>query len=257
MAEFTEYDEGTPCWVDLMTPDLERAKRFYGELFGWEFTDTGEEGGHYHLATKNGKQVAGIGPKQPDQPGPAVWVTYLWADDADAVSQRVNKAGGNVFMGPMDVPGAGRMALAADSTGAVFGVWQGREHRGSQLANEPGSFTWNENLNDNPTAARSFYEQVFDYEYDKFPDFPGEYHTFKVKGRQRGGIGAKPAQIPAGTPNFWNTYFSVADSDAAVAAVTRLGGKVMVPPTDTSVGRMAVVEDVAGTGFSIISVPKA
>ncbi|HEV2344088.1 MAG TPA: VOC family protein, partial [Actinocrinis sp.] len=92
---------------------------------------------------------------------------------------------------------------------------------------------------------------------DKFPDFPGEYHTFKIKGQQRGGIGAKPAQIPAGTPNFWNTYFSVADVDAAVTTVTRIGGKVMLPPTDMSVGRMAVVEDMAGSGFSIISMPKS
>ncbi len=256
MAQFTGYDEGTPCWIDLMTPDLEAAKRFYAELFGWEYIDTGEAGGGYQLATKNGMQVAGIGPKQPDQPGPAVWVTYLWADDADAVSQRVTKAGGNVFMGPMDVPGAGRLALAADPTGAVFGIWQGREHRGAQLANEPGAFTWNENLNDDPGRARAFYEQVFGYEYEEFKAVTGEYHTFKVQGEQRGGIGAKPAQIPAGTPNFWNTYFSIADTDAAAATVTRNGGKVKLPPTDTPVGRMAVVEDMAGSEFSIISLPK-
>jgi hypothetical protein len=256
MAEFTGYDEGTPCWMDLMSPDLEQAKRFYGELFGWEYTDTGDAGMGYQLATRSGKQVAGLGQKQPDQQGPAVWVTYLWADDADAVCQRIEKAGGNVFMPPMDVPGAGRMALAADSTGAVFGVWQGREHRGAQLANEPGSFTWNENLNDDPSRARTFYEQVFGYEYDKFPDFPGEYHTFKVNGQMRGGIGGKPPQMPAGSPNFWNNYFSVADTDAAAATVTRNGGKVLVPPTDTPVGRMAVVEDPMGTGFAIISVPK-
>jgi uncharacterized protein len=257
MAEFTGYDEGTPCWIDLMTPDLERAMRFYTDLFGWEYIDTGEAGGHYQLATKNGKQVAGIGQKTPDQPGPAVWVTYLWADDADDVAARVMKAGGNMLMAPMDVPGAGRMALAQDSTGAVFGIWQGREHRGAQLGNEPGSFTWNENLSDDPGRARAFYEEVFGYEFDKFPDYPGEYHTFMVKGKQRGGIGAKPPQVPPGTPNFWGTYFSVADTDEAVATVTRNGGAVRVPPTDMSVGRMAVVEDMSGTQFAIISLPKS
>ena len=254
MAEITGYDEGTPCWVDLMSPDLEAAKRFYGELFGWEYIDTGEAGGGYQLATKNGKMVAGLGQQMPDQTGPAVWTTYLWADDADSVGERIAKAGGNVFMGPMDVPNAGRMSLAVDSTGAAFGIWQGREHRGAQLANEPGSFTWNENLNDDPSAARSFYEQVFDYGYEAFPDSPDEYYTFMVKGQQRGGIGAKPAQTPAGTPNFWNTYFSVADTDEAAATVTRNGGKVLLAPMDMPVGRMAVVQDMAGSQFSIISV---
>jgi len=256
MVEFTGYDEGTPCWVDLMTPDLEQAKHFYGELFGWRFNDSGEEFGHYNLALKDGKVVAGIGPRQPGQPGPAVWVTYLWADDADAVAARVVKAGGNVFMGPMDVPNAGRMALALDSTGAAFGIWQGREHRGSQLANEPGAFTWNEDLNDDPAKARSFYEQVFDYTYESMPQWPGEYHMFKVNGEVRGGIGAKPAEVPAGVPNFWNTYFSVADADEAVATVARNGGSVAQGPFDTSVGRMAVVMDGSGTQFSLIAVPK-
>ena len=257
MAEFTGYDEGSPCWVDLMTPDLERAKHFYGELFGWRFEDSGEEFGHYNLALKDGKVVAGIGPQQPGQPGPAAWVTYLWADDADTVAARVVKAGGKVFMGPMDVPNAGRMALALDTTGAAFGIWQGREHRGAQLANEPGSFTWNENLNDEPAKARSFYEQVFGYTYESMPDWPGEYHMFKVKDEVRGGVGAKPGEVPAGVPNFWNTYFSVADADAAVATVTRNGGSVAQGPFDTPVGRMAVVLDPGGTQFSLIAVPKS
>jgi predicted enzyme related to lactoylglutathione lyase len=250
MVEFKGYDEGTPCWVDLMTPDVGRAKRFYTDVFGWDFTDTGME---YHIATVRGKQVAGLGQQQPDQPGPSVWVTYLWADDADSVGDRVTKAGGNVFMGPMDVPGAGRMALALDSTGAAFGIWQGREHRGAQLANEHGAFTWNENMNDAPDKAREFYRDVYGYEYDEMPGWPGGYHTFKVNGAIRGGIGAKPQQVPEGAPNFWNNYFAVADTDAAVAKITESGGSITVPPMDTPAGRMAVAADPAGAGFCVIA----
>jgi len=256
MVEFTGYDEGTPCWVDLMTPDLERAKRFYTELFGWEYIDTGEAGGGYLLASVNGKQVAGLGQQQPEQAGqPSVWVTYLWADDADSVGDRVTKAGGNVFVGPMDVPGAGRMSLALDSAGAAFGIWQGREHRGAQLGNEPGAFTWNENLSDEPASAREFYREVYGYEYDAVPDYPGGYNMFKVNGEVRGGFGPKPPTIPSGAPNFWNTYFSVVDTDAAVATVTRNGGSVMIAPMDMPYGRMAGVTDATGAGFCVIAAP--
>lgn len=257
MVEFTGYDEGTPCWVDLMTPDVEVAQRFYGGLFGWQFTDTGEASGGYLLATMGGKLVAGIGKQPEEQPGPSAWTTYLWTDDADAAVARIAEAGGRVFVGPMDVPGAGRMAIAADSTGAVFGVWQGREHRGAALANEPGAFTWNENVNDDPTAARAFYEKVFGYTYDKFPDWPVPYDVFKVDDTVRGGIGEKPAEGRAITPNSWNTYFSVSDTDAAVEAATTHGGVIMIPPTDTVAGRMACIVDPEGAPFSIISVPKA
>ena len=47
-------------------------------------------------------------------------------------------------MDPFDVFDAGRMTVAQDPTGAVFGIWQAGEHHGAELANEPGSVTWNE-----------------------------------------------------------------------------------------------------------------
>ena len=36
MPEFTEYAPGTPCWVDVTSPELDRTISFYSELFGWE-----------------------------------------------------------------------------------------------------------------------------------------------------------------------------------------------------------------------------
>ena len=52
---------GAPCWLDLMTSDVDRAKDFYGKLLGWEFEQGDEEKyGGYVTATKNGELVAGI-----------------------------------------------------------------------------------------------------------------------------------------------------------------------------------------------------
>jgi predicted enzyme related to lactoylglutathione lyase len=253
MTEISGYDEGTPCWVDLVTPDVEAAQHFYGLLFGWGFADTGEATGNYRLASVRGKVVAGVSKQQPESMGPSAWTTYLWAHDADAVASRVAGAGGRLLVGPVDVPGAGRVAVASDSAGAVFGLWQGRENRGAELANEPGAFAWNENLTDDPAAARAFYQEVFGYSYERLPDWPVEYDIFKIGGARRGGIGAKPAQVRAITPNSWNTCFSVADTDAAAEAATGNGGIVIIPPADTAVGRMAVVVDPQGASFSVIS----
>jgi uncharacterized protein len=47
-------------------------------------------------------------------------------------------------------------------------------------------------------------------------------------------------------------YFAVEDIDAAVAKATELGGKVAVEPTDTPVGRFAVLNDPHGAVFSVI-----
>ena len=52
------YAPGTPSWVDLATPDVEAATRFYNQIFGWTSQDLGEEAGHYNMFFRNGKMVA-------------------------------------------------------------------------------------------------------------------------------------------------------------------------------------------------------
>ena len=52
-----------------------------------------------------------------------MWMTYLATADADATAAKIKGGGGQLVMEPMDVMDAGRMAVAVDPAGAVFGVW--------------------------------------------------------------------------------------------------------------------------------------
>jgi predicted enzyme related to lactoylglutathione lyase len=74
----------------------------------------------------------------------------------------------------------------------------------------------------------------------------------KVDGRPVGGIAGHPPMIPDGTPSFWNTYFSVADADAAVRAVEQGGSEVLVPVRPAPYGRQAVVRDNGGAGLVLV-----
>ena len=100
---------------------------------------------------------------------PPHWTTYIASDDADATAEKIRGAGGTVFAEPFDVFDSGRMTIAQDPTGAVFGVWQAREHIGAELANEPGTLNWNECQTDDPAKAAAFYKDVFGYEVDEAP----------------------------------------------------------------------------------------
>jgi hypothetical protein len=77
----------------------------------------------------------------------------------------------------------------------------------------------------------------------------------KLGGTEVGGIGELDNSHPAGVPAHWSVYFSVEDTDAAVAEVTSLGGTAIRPPWDTPYGRMAVVADDQGAVFSVIMAP--
>jgi predicted enzyme related to lactoylglutathione lyase len=115
----TRWPAGTPCWVDVSVDDVPKAIAFYQALFGWDIQAGGPDAGGYAVCHRSGRIVAGIGPKFGLPDAPSAWTTYLAADDADAVADKIKAAGGQVAQGPMDVMEEGRMAVAFDSTGAA------------------------------------------------------------------------------------------------------------------------------------------
>jgi uncharacterized protein len=248
MPERDSYDPGTPSWVDLTTPDLDGALRFYGGLFGWEFEDQGEEAGHYHQALKHGKRVAGIGPNQPGSPPMAFWTTYLTGTDVDAHAAAIAEAGGNVTFGPMQVLEAGRMVAAQDPAGAMFGIWEPGEHKGAQLVNEHGTLGWNELLTPDLDGAVRFYGALFDYAFEGLPEDPSGYRLLKLGERFVGGIWT----VTDGTPPHWVTYFKFDEVDSGFERARELGGELLGEPSDSTYGRYGAVRDPQGAVFLLI-----
>jgi uncharacterized protein len=249
----TAWPAGTPCWVDLGVDDIARARAFYSALFGWQIPAGPPEAGGYSIGEVNGGQVAGIGPKMGPAGMPTVWTTYLATDDADETAERIAAADGHLIVEPFDVMDAGRMAMASDPGGAVFGIWQAGAHIGAQLANTPGALIWNENMSRSFDGNKAFYRAVFGYTYSDIAAGDFRYATIDLDGRTVGGIGEIGAGQPPEAPAHWSAYFAVDDTDAAAAKVTQLGGSVIAPPLDTPYGRMAVVSDDQGGVFSVMA----
>jgi uncharacterized protein len=245
------YAPGTPMWVDHTSKDVQASAKFYGELFGWQATDLGEEAGHYTMFTLNGKQVAATTPPMsPDTP--PSWSTYIATENAAATAEKVKAAGGQVLVEPFAVMDQGTMGVFMDPTGAVFCVWQPAAHKGSEIANQPGSFCWNELQTRDLAAAKNFYPKVFGYgiHANPMPD-GGEYVEWQINGRSVAGGQAMTMQ-PAEVPSHWLVYFAVTNTDATVAKTQQLGGKVLAPAMDIPQGRMAVLMDPQGAAFAII-----
>jgi len=251
----TRWPAGTPCWVDVSVDDVPKAIAFYQALFGWNIELGGPEVGGYSIAHQDGRIVAAISPKMAGPGAPTVWTTFLATDDADATADKIKGAGGQVLAGPMDVMEEGRMAVAMDPAGAAFGLWQGARTTGLGVANEPGALTWNEQLSRDFAGSQAFYQAVFGYGYQDMSGDGFTYATLMVDGHEVGGIGEYPEGTPAEMPAAWGAYFAVTDTDAAMAKVTELGGRVVQPPMDTPFGRIGVVADNQGAVFSLITPP--
>ncbi|MGW0040564.1 VOC family protein [Rhodococcus sp. NPDC003348] len=244
----TNQPLGTPTWIDLGIPDLDRAMSFYGAVFGWEFDIGPEEAGRYTMCLLRGKKVAALMPNPDPVATEFWWSVYLATADVDETVARATDAGGIVLAEPMDVMGEGRMAIVRDPSGAQFGLWQGFAHVGCELVNEPNTLLRNDLVTPNPGPARTFYSAVFDFTLDGNEDLPGMDFTFlrRPDGHEIGGI----LGDPTASGSAWGTLFQVVDADKAVAAARAAGGTAK-NATDMKYGRTAEITDPFGATFTV------
>jgi predicted enzyme related to lactoylglutathione lyase len=269
------YPAGVPCWVDTTVPDPDAAAAFYSGLFGWECENVmpAGESAKYFIARIGGGSVAAIGSTPPDAPDLAVWNTYIWSDDVDALAPTVVAAGGKVIDEPFDVFAAGRMGVFADPEGAVFCVWQPGQNRGAEVVNVHGALNFNTLSTRQLETAREFYGSVFGWDV---LDLGGDGRMWTLPGygdhleeKVSPGMRESMAQMgaPAGfedvvaavepiaaddteTPAHWGVTFAVDNADDAAARASELGGTILQPPTDLPWVRSTVIADPQGAIFT-------
>lgn len=114
---------GAISWSELMTNDVDAAKTFYGQLFGWHFEDAPMEEMTYTIVKANGEEVAGI-MTIPSEAGPmpAAWGVYVTVDDVDAAAEKAVALGGKIFVPPQDIPEVGRFCVIGDPQGAFISM---------------------------------------------------------------------------------------------------------------------------------------
>lgn len=246
------WPEGTPAWTDLVTTDRAAALTFYGGLLGWDLVDGGPAVGGYVQASVGGRAVAGLGEAVAGEPVPnASWTTYLAVDDADATIERVVAAGGTVLTPGTDLAGFGRIAVVADPTGGVVGLWQATAHTGAQLVGEPGAMCWNELMTSDLGVAETFYAEIFGYTLEDLAGPGFDYVGLRLDGQTVAGIGAVSEEMSQ-TPAHWLTYFAVASADEAAERAEALGGALVGEVRDSTYGRMAVLSGPEGERFAVI-----
>ena len=250
MAETDKHKPGAFSWVELTTTDQYAAKAFYTSLFGWtlqEFPMGPDD--IYTMFLLNGRVAAAAYTMREDEKAmhiPPHWNLYINVDDADAAAKKASELGAKVLAQPFDVGEHGRSAVIQDPTGAVFMIWQPKQHPGIGVKDEPGSFCWADLNTPDPKAAGDFYSKLLGWEIEPSRDSSGYLHI-KNAGDYIGGIPPRDMQDPNAPPH-WMIYLQVADCDASTAKAKELGAKVYLGPmTMEKVGRITVLADPQGS----------
>ena len=116
-------EHGTLCWSELNTRNLDAAKKFYTDVFGWGWGG-GDDYGEFMVGDR---VVGGAMPMTPDRFPPEVpehWLVYFAVDDVNAAVATIKANGGTTMMDPFDAGEVGTMVVAMDPQGAVFAVIQ-------------------------------------------------------------------------------------------------------------------------------------
>jgi predicted enzyme related to lactoylglutathione lyase len=142
------------------------------------------------------------------------------------------------------------MALGTDPTGAVFALWEARDHIGAGLVNVPGALTWNELATGDVETAKRFYSDLLGWTYQDLEGGAFPYAVIQNGERSNGGI--RP-QGPAeqGIPPNWAPYFAAESCAGTSTTATELGGRVLMPATEVPAGKFAAIADPQGAVFAV------
>jgi predicted enzyme related to lactoylglutathione lyase len=253
-----EHHPGKVIFVELVTPDIAAAKKFYAGLFGWTFRDVESGRIKYAEASLDGRPVAGLIHKEVptgEQRQPA-WLNFIAVRDVDAARTVALAQGGKVLFGPHSIPNRGRQAVFADPQGAIFAVLASSSGDPPDLLALPGEWIWSSLITTDPDTDAAFYQTLFDYEVFDLPDDGGSQHLlFASDNYARASANPLPDNRPNVHPH-WLNYVHVEDAGAIAAKVLALGGRVLVEPrVDRHGGRVAVVADPQGARFGLLEWP--
>lgn len=259
----TKKTNGSFCWVELLTPNIDESKAFYQDILGWEsYNNPMPQGGNYYRMKAGDYEVAGAFQLTDDMKAQGIspqWSAYVLVDDVDATTKQAKALGASVYNEPFDIMDIGRMAVLADPTGAPFCLWQTKTEAGLLAPKDTvGSVGWCELMTSDTKKAAEFYTQLFGWdsmtqEMQSRDNKPGKiYTTFINKNVPVGGMFAIPDDRKE-IPSHWGIYFSVTNIDDVI---NKAKSKGATPVCDTlsvdGVGRFTTIRDPQNVHFSLI-----
>lgn len=253
---------GKIVWHDLLTNTPAESRKFYGELFGWEFEKPGIDLGFgdessYMLIRHNGNLIGGMIDTNAlrKQNNISQWVTMISVDDIESAAATIEESGGKVLTAPTKLKSRGTLAIVEDPAGALFALIQ--TSNGDPADHEPveNVFFWDELWTSDVEQASNFYHHVVGYKREDHPieDTDRSYHVLKKGDKPRAGIMSNPFE---GERPVWVNYIRVEDPAAITAQVESLGGQILVESQPRDIGgTVAFIAGPSGAGIALQTWP--
>lgn len=246
---------GHVVWHDLLTHDVDQAKRFYAELLGWEYqieqaSDFDWKPGEadYPLIIAKGEAHGGF--VETGQDNAPHWLAYIRVEDIDAVTVKAQRLGATIDREPFDVEGVGRSAVIQDLEGAFICPYVPTHN----FPAPSGTFLWDELNVNNIESAKLFYRDLFDWKsHEGNLTQRGKDTTFKcADDTNTAGVIKRRFGIPNSAT--WVTYLATDDINTTLKKAKTLGAQVYREGNDRLHNRqIAILADPTGAVFGLLA----
>lgn len=253
---------GKVVWHDLLTTTPAESRKFYGDLFGWEFAKPGIDigfGGEsaYMLIRHNGNLIGGMVDANAlgKDENISQWITMISVSDINEAVANISNEGGKVLTPPKTLKSRGILSIVEDPTGAVFALIQAKDGDPADREPQHNDFLWDELWTDDVDQASDFYQSVVGYERDDhaITDTDRSYRVLTNDDKPRAGVLANPFE---GERPVWVNYIRVEDPAAVTARVAALGGKILVESQPRDIGgTVAFIAGPSGAGIALQTWP--
>lgn len=249
-ASSPTYKHNQVVWYDLVTPNMDGAKEFYGSILGWTFSDYRVGGRKYVIAYNNSKPVAGM--IEVKEANKSVWIPAVSVKDIVATSTMAKNSSSTVLMPVMDIPGKGKQTFFQGPQGEDFSLLQSAKGDPSNSSSvSENAWLWAELWADNPMDAAKYYSTTFELKVDESTYEGQPYWVMESRGDLVAGIIKNPVSNQSAQ---WVPYVKNSNPKAVLDKVKASKGQVVLYPSNqVRSGKVGILMDPDGALICIQS----
>ncbi|MDG1398549.1 MAG: VOC family protein [Polaribacter sp.] len=248
----TKYysEPNSKLWHDLITPDLNISKEFYGKIFNWTFVDVNFKGIKYTTIYNNDKIIGGM--IEITSAKNSTWITSLPLSNEDLNNRikTVMSNGAKVLLPPVKLPGRGKQVVFEGLQGEEFSLISQNDYTSKMDTSEAnGNWLGIELWASDVENAKEFYKNAFEVNVEKTEYDNKAYWLFTLESKTLAGMIQNPVTNQG---SQWVPYIKMDDPAASVTMAKKASGSVLLAPSmKIREGKIGIIQDPHGAIIAI------
>lgn len=237
---------GNIVWYNLVTPNIETSKKFYGNIFDWTFTDINSKGQKFAIIKHNDIAIGSM--LEIANADASIWLASISVNNIKEAITRYTKNGGRLLIEPFNVMKTGEQVILEGPDGEKIAYINNPASPVSTINNGPNQWIWTELWSNNPAESKLFYEKVWNVEVSESEVKGNPYWYFEKDAKKVAGMIKNPAE---GTKTQWVPYVNITDINKLHQKLKDQNVNIMLAPKNAEKGAILVFQDPNGATLCV------